>query len=418
MDKVLVVEDSYTVTKILKYVFESQTPFEYVFVGSLEATREILAGEGQQFFAAVVDLHLPDAPDGQAVEVVRDADIPTMVLTAHYDENKRTRLLNQGVVDYLIKESRYSYDYAAKLLNRLHRNRTTQVLVVEDSPVSMKHISKLLRVQQFEVLQATNGLEALAVLAAEPAIKMVIVDHYMPEMDGFELVKKIRHDYNNKDLVIIGLSAEQKGALSAKFIKNGANDFLMKPFCQEEFNCRVMQNLESQELLESVRKASYTDPLTQLHNRRYFFDEGEKLWSKAKASNLQLAVALIDIDHFKEVNDTYGHVAGDRVLQQFSAHLLRFSERFLTARIGGEEFCVILPGLNNEQAVKLMDGFRSNIESAFFTLNESEEASATCSIGVCNVLGGHLDEQVSWADQHLYRAKVTGRNKVLGDVYD
>lgn len=418
MKKVLVVEDSSTVTKILKYVFESQTEFEFLFVDSLKETKKQLEKNESEFFAAVVDLHLPDAPHGQAIELVRDSGIPTIVLTARIDENKRDLLISHGVVDYIIKESRYSYDYVTKLLKRLWSNQNTKVLVVEDSQVSLNHISKLLTNHLFKVVEATNGKEALKVLKANPDIKMVIADHHMPEMDGFELVKTIRHDYKNKDLIIIGLSTTQKGSLSAKFIKNGANDFLVKPFSEEEFHCRIIHNIETQELMDTIRRNAYSDSLTGLPNRRFFFEDGEKLWQTAKAKNQPIAIAVIDIDRFKQINDTFGHVAGDKVLAKLGEKLAIFSEKFLVARVGGEEFYVLMPGVKHQQALQLTESFRRSVNDAAFDIGGDTTIKVTCSAGVSNEVSDTLDEHISVADRYLYKAKMKGRNKIIGDFVE
>ena len=134
------------------------------------------------------------------------------------------------------------------------------MLVVEDSRTSRNHICSLLRKFQFQVHEANDGLEALEELDNHRDIKMVIADHRMPNMDGYELVKAIRHEKRMQDLVFIGLSANGDSVLTSKFIKSGANDFLSKPFYHEEFYCRIMQNLESQEMIQTISCLLYTSP--------------------------------------------------------------------------------------------------------------------------------------------------------------
>ncbi len=298
MKKILIVEDSTTVTKILKHLIKQRTDIDAFFAASYAESETLYREHQDDIFAAVVDLHLPDAPDGETVDFFLSKGLPVIVLTTNYQEEKREALLQKGIVDYIIKESRYSYNFALNLINRLDKNQNIKVLVAEDSSPTRKFIKQLLQKHLYQVLEAENGLQALDVLKENTDIKLLIADYNMPEMDGFELVRSIRHNIDKSDLVIIGLSADGEDALSAKFIKNGANDFLQKPFRHEELYCRVMHNIEELELIEEIRNIANRDYLTGLYNRRYFNEKGELLHSHAVSSQNPLAVAMLDIDHF------------------------------------------------------------------------------------------------------------------------
>jgi diguanylate cyclase (GGDEF)-like protein len=338
-----------------------------------------------------------------------------IVLTGSYDEIRREALVKQGVVDYVVKESRYSYRYAINMINRLYKNQAIQVLVVEDSKPYRKHITRLLVAHKYQVLEAENGLEAMAQLKTHPDIKMVITDYNMPEMDGFELVQAIRRQYEKADMIIIGLSGEDGGLLSIKFIKNGADDFLNKPFQQEEFYCRITNNIESLEQLHRIQELANRDYLTSLYNRRYFCEEGDKLLKQAVKNNTEISLVAIDIDYFKSVNDEYGHEAGDKVLKFFSRELENILGRFLVARIGGEEFCIIVPGLSNIKVVNLINGFKQHLASQIIDVNDDEFVRLAFSAGVTNIKLDTINALLNQADEYLYRAKEAGRNMVIGD---
>ena len=416
MKKILIVEDSATVTKILRHLVNQQPDLEAYFAGTYAESQALYEEHKDEIFASVVDLNLPDAPNGETVDYFLSKELPVIVLTGNYKDETREALLEKGIVDYIIKESRYSYNYVFKLLDRLERNQNIKILIAEDSKPTRSFIKALLEKHLYQVLEATNGLEALDVLKANPDVKLLITDYHMPEMDGFELVKAIRHNVDKSDLVIIGLSGEGKGSLSAKFIKNGANDFLPKPFYHEEFYCRIIHNIESLEHIEKIRDNANRDYLTGLHNRRFFHEQGDKLYQQAKQSGKPLAAAVIDIDHFKKINDVYGHTGGDAILTYFAQELAHTFERFSVARLGGEEFAVLLPGLNNEQAVTLLDRFRSIVASLSIPVDhEDVDTTITISTGVTNYLHETLDQQIDYADQLLYHAKNAGRNIVVGD---
>lgn len=412
--KIIIIEDSSIVTKIIRHILRAEPNIDASFAASFAEAKELYERLKDEVFLALVDLNLPDAPDGEVVDYMLEKKVPTVVLTGSFDEKKRDKLQSKGIVDYVTKEGRYSYKYAIKLVHRLYANQSIKVLAVDDSSVSRGFICQLLHRHKYQVLEACDGIEAIRILLDNPNIKLLITDYNMPKMDGFQLVQNIRYKYEKSDLIIIGLSSEEQRGLSTKFIKNGANDFLQKPFNHEEFHCRVTHNVESLELIEKIQDSANRDYLTNVYNRRYFFQEGEKLYEQAKAANTQLAAATIDIDLFKNVNDNYGHNTGDIVLKKVSTLLSESLSRFLVARAGGEEFFILLPGLDNEKALSLIDKIRS-IACTIPIDTGSGDIYISFSGGVCNQLCETLDEQLSMADTYLYRAKDAGRNLIIGD---
>jgi diguanylate cyclase (GGDEF)-like protein len=414
-NKVLIVEDSSVILKVLKHLAKQSLQLEPLFASSMAQAKSIYEEHKDELFAGIIDLALPDAPNGEMVDFLLTENFPVIVLTGSYDEVRRETLVKQGVVDYVVKESRYSYRYAINMVNRLYKNQTLQVLVVEDSKPYRTHITRLLVAHKYQVLEAGNGLEAMAQLKTHPNIKMVITDYNMPEMDGFELVQAIRRQYEKADMIVIGLSGEAGGLLSIKFIKNGADDFLNKPFQQEEFYCRITNNIESLEQLHRIQELANRDYLTSLYNHRYFCEEGGKLLKQAVKNNTEISLVAIDIDNFKSVNDEYGHEAGDEVLKFFSRELENILGRFLIARIGGVEFCMIVPGLSNIKVVNLVNGFKKHLASQIIDVNDDEFVRLAFSAGVTNIKLDTINALLNQADEYLYRAKEAGRNIVMGD---
>ena len=235
----------------------------------------------------------------------------------------------------------------------------------------------------------------------------------MPEMNGFELVAKIRKEYSSDELAIIGISGHGSGLLSAKFLKKGANDFICKPFLNEEFHCRINQNIEILEHIAAVREASNKDYLTGLWNRRQFFDLGKTLYENAKRGNLNITLAMIDIDHFKRINDSYGHAVGDAALKQVARLLAaNLRDADIVSRYGGEEFCVMTTNMSKQEAKMAFERIRKRIENAKIH-TKSCEMTLTVSIGVTTRILDTLDATISLADEFLYQAKQNGRNRVI-----
>ncbi len=412
--KVLIVEDSSMVLKVIRHVANQIPDFEYLYAMDFASAREIVEREGDELFAAMVDLNLPDAPDGEVVDYVLKKGISTIVLTASFDEERREKLLSKGIVDYVTKEGKFSYQYAINLLKRIQKNQNIKVLLVDDSETSRYHVRNLLKQHLFHIYEACSGPEAIKILLANPDIKLLITDYNMAQMNGAELVQNIRHKYEKADMAIIGISADGEGPLSAKFIKAGANDFLHKPFHPEEFHCRVQHNIEALEHIELIRDAADRDYLTGVYNRRYFFNRGEELYQHAQEKGSPMAAAVLDVDHFKRLNDAYGFDGGDSLLQEFTNILREHLSRFLLARPSGEEFFILMPGLDNTKALALLSGIQEKVlKTPLFWGDDTIYLSF--SAGVSNLLGESLQEQLNIANNYLSRAKEAGRNLVVGD---
>ncbi|MGD8385914.1 MAG: diguanylate cyclase [Desulfobacteraceae bacterium] len=410
--KILVVEDSRSVSGFLCRQIEESLEFEAVPAYSL-AEAQAIVEEDPAFFVAVLDLNLPDAPDGEIVDYIRQKGIPAVILTATFDEKLREEILGKHVVDYVLKDSQHSLDVVKELIQRIYRNQDIAILLVDPSREFRSYCRTLLEAHKYTVMEAETGAQGLDVLSAHPGILLVITDFNMPSMDGFEFVSRVRERFGKNDVGIIGLSAQGSGLVSAKFLKKGANDFLSKPFVSEEFYARVTQNIELIEFIRQLREIAIRDPLTRLYNRRYYFDAGEKLLEESRETDTPVTVAMIDIDWFKEVNDRFGHDAGDEVLVQLAERLMRtFGKSHIVSRIGGEEFSVLAYGLHGTRAVRIFEDFRRLIESMSIPYG-SETVRFTISIGLCCEENQPLAHLIREADRRLYRAKQSGRNRVV-----
>jgi len=412
--KILVVEDSRALAALIKKKLERELQLAVDAADTLAAVKSLVEGHRPDYFLAVLDLCLPDAPDGEVVDYISGQGIPAVVLTGTFNERLRDELFTKNVIDYFLKGQR-NLDLVVQTVRRVHRNQSSKVLVVDDSRFSRNYIAKLLRRQNFQTLEAADGVEACKVVESEPDIKLIITDYHMPNMDGCQLIDELRKKHGKDRLAVIGVSASDENYLSAKFIKFGANDFINKPFSVEEFYCRVNLNLELLDLMQQIKEASNTDYLTKLFNRRYFFDVARRLYERHKRQGEPMALAMMDIDHFKRINDGYGHDAGDAALKQ-TANLLksRFRANDILARFGGEEFCALMAPIDRDDAIRKLEEVRAQIaETPLFF--ESQEIRATISIGLALDGESSLEKMISKADQRLYQAKSSGRNRVVYD---
>lgn len=412
--KVLLVEDSRTYALALSRRLETELQLPIVVCQSLNELHEVVTEDRAAFTLAVVDLNLPDAPRGEAIDFTVQRRIPTIVHTASFDIETRNRIMERDVIDYVPKDSAYTLETVVATARRALCNRQIRILVVDDTAATRKLLTHMLKVQQYQVIEAESGDEALSLIQDNPDIRLVVSDYYMPEMDGYELTRRIRRQFASDRLRVIGVSSSSDRMVSVGFLKAGANDFISMPFIPEELQCRIASNVETLEQIEQLHNLASRDALTGLFNRRYFFESAEKLIAEARAKNLPSAIAILDIDDFKHLNDSHGHDFGDQALAKVARYLAQSVEGagHLLARIGGEEFAILFPGLNTKAALRLSDHIRLDLSHETLLVDD-QQITLTVSIGVAEINGqGSLDQYLIAADRALYAAKHEGRNCV------
>ncbi|WP_135081310.1 diguanylate cyclase [Terasakiella sp. SH-1] len=413
---ILLVESSRTVAFMVMAELAKTIEAEVHWASSTEQALLFIEKNGIGYYKfAISGLNLSDSNKGDIINVITEYQIPTVIFSASFDLLVRQKLLSiPGVVDYVVKESPAAFRYLANLIYRLAHNKGLKALVVEEDRSTRLYITELLRQYEFKVLETDSGEEAVDIIEQHEDLKLVVTDYKMQPMDGFELIKKIRERHSKEELAIIGLSESNEQALSARFIKTGANDFLIKPFHPEEFFCRVTQNIELIEKTQKLLDGAMKDFLTGVFNRRYFLDQGAENLERLHYEGKDAWVSILDIDHFKSINDNYGHDVGDEVLKSLSAQLknsLRAND--ILARLGGEEFGLIIEAVDRPQIEKLLERIRKRIESKPYE-SLKERRNVTASFGCVKLQSGEeLGEALKRADKMLYQAKESGRNKVV-----
>ncbi|MCH9743251.1 MAG: response regulator [Proteobacteria bacterium] len=407
--RVLVVEDTATWTQMLTYTLINELKVTVIAADSLEKAVQLL--EQYEFDAAVTDLCLPDAANGEVVKHLLEKQIPTWVLTGSLDAKVKKLFLDRPIVDYVVKEGSFCLDYIATSIKRFWENKKKTVLIVDDSRSFRASLSAILETQNFNVITAVDGVSALRKMEENTGVSLVLTDYEMPNMNGIDLCRELRRKYHKDKLAIIALSATESD-VSAHFIKSGANDFLGKPYSKEELICRVNQNIDAIDRIEKIRLMIDTDFLTGINNRRSCFTTGAEIWNDNIAKNGFSVAVMIDIDYFKNINDTYGHDIGDEVIKLLANRIKHCSDKFNAAgyRLGGEEFAMILP-ISFEGSLAAIEELRQEIESTVLTVND-KEIKFTISVGIHVDSSGELDEGLKYADNNLYESKRSGRNRI------
>lgn len=410
---VLICEYSKFISKYIYNAIKQDSNLEPIIFSSFKEFEGFIEKNSDNILCAVLGLVLPDAPNGEAVDVCLKNKVPSIVFTSTINDDIRDTLIKKGVADYVLKDSNNSLDYVVKIIKRLYKNKEIKILIVDDSSVSRKFMEEILCSHNFQVLSVKNSEEALSVLDKNKDIKLMLIDENMPGMKGSDLVNNIRKSFSKEQMAIIGISSYSNSLLTVEFLKRGANDFILKPFYREEFCLRIMQNIEILEMFESQKVYATTDFLTGLYNRRFLFDAGRTLLENAKRNNLGLSLAIIDVDNFKTINDTYGHLFGDMVLSNLAKLIKnRFRAGDIVSRLGGDEFCVIgIMGVNN---VDVLDSLRKYIASYDFS-DADISIRLTVSVGVTTKLANSVESMIKHADKMLYKSKKLGRNVVSID---
>lgn len=292
--------------------------------------------------------------------------------------------------------------------------RFSRVLVVDDSRMMRKLLQHLLEGAGYSVAFAEQGTEALETLVREP-FDFVLTDRNMPGMDGMELCRRIRGMTLPHYVYIALMTSEDAAADIVMALDAGADDFLSKPIMAPVMLAQLRTAERFLALERKLRLLSRQDPLTQVLNRRTFQELVEREWSLSQRYLTPLSCVMLDIDHFKTINDRFGHPAGDEVLRQFS-ELLQMSCRRpdYVCRYGGEEFCILLPNTDLAGAQVCAQRCLEAIRRARFHFG-IEEVLITASLGIAERVQGQSSAElmINSADQALLIAKRRGRNQIV-----
>ena len=291
-----------------------------------------------------------------------------------------------------------------------------RVLIAEDEEVGLYMLQSALTKAGYEVVTATDGREAWEILQRHDTPQLAIIDWMMPGLDGLEVCRRVRDSRTTMYVYIIMLTGKARKEDIVAGMQAGADDYLAKPFDADELRVRVRAGERIVALQEALRVQATQDALTGAMNRGAIFDVLKRELALSARNGTPIGVVMCDLDHFKQINDTHGHPAGDAVLREASSRLKGVLRSYDTlGRYGGEEFMLVLPSCTAEHAVEVSERARRALAVPPVTTG-STTVSISASFGVAQGGGTvlDLDEVIRAADEALYRAKRAGRNRVEG----
>ncbi|HEX14155.1 MAG: diguanylate cyclase [Desulfurella sp.] len=415
--RILICDDSSTIRAIIKKELQDYYDLE-IFDDGIYAYDFLL--KDQRFDFAIIDGEMPQMGGFELLRRIKEElnliFLPVVILTANEGDYYEKQAFNLGAFDFLKKPFkqgqllRYLLDYFNEELTE------GSVLVIEDSTIQNETICQQLRLKNMQPISANNAVEAMRYLLSGIDIDVILMDIFLPQYTGYDLISILKSDERFSFIPIVGLTAFKEKDILSEILNLGADDFIYKPYNINEFFSRVRANIRISKLIKKLKETSEKDYLTGIYNRRTFFHFLENLTALSVRENKPLSFVILDIDYFKKINDTYGHDIGDFVLKKLAEIVLKMTRRAdVFGRYGGEEFCLALPNTDLYGACLLANKIRSTISQTIMTFNKYKTISfsITISAGVAEFTKGmEIDTLVKIADKNLYLAKENGRNRV------
>jgi two-component system, cell cycle response regulator len=298
-----------------------------------------------------------------------------------------------------------------------------KMLIVEDDPLQRRLLEASLTRAGYDVVQAEDGAQAWEILQRE-RISLVITDWMMPTLSGLELIRRIREANFPNYTYIILVTAKDRREDVVNGLECGADDYLTKPFDPNEMRARVKIGLrilsyESQlrDSLNQLHTMATYDSLTNLFNRRAVYERAQTELERAGREGRSISIVMLDIDHFKDVNDKHGHLVGDQALRMVASTIAQSKRSYdLAGRWGGEEFLLVLPATGIQEASEVAERMRKSVAVLRFPLTNGDNLKLRVSLGVSSVDSNEnfptLGQLIQQADDALYGAKHQGRNRV------
>lgn len=450
--RVLVVDDVEPNVRLLEAKLQHEY---YTVLTAFSGEQAIIKAQSENPDVILLDVMMPGLDGYETCKRIKEdpktAHIPVVMVTALDQKNDRIKGLSVGADDFLSKpiddvlllarvrslarfksvsdelRSREAVGRRFGVIDNLNSaedGSSARILILEDDNRRGDRVRRVLEKEQRPMLmEQANSLGP----DGHSTVELMIVSTSGIAFDGLRLAAHIRSQFTTRNLPILAIVDSDDRDKALRALDLGVNDIIFRPIDEDEMAARVKTLVKRKRYIESLRESvdqtmekAVTDQLTGLHNRRYMESQLKALLDRANHGGAPVSVLIADIDHFKRVNDLFGHDAGDDVIRQFSERLAsNFRPRDLACRFGGEEFVVIMPDTAPEDAMQIAERLRHSIADAPFYIGRNrDQLDVTCSVGVSvgNQVSDIPETVLKRADQALYSAKQCGRNRVMAQA--
>lgn len=381
-------------------------------VNTASAVRKLLKSHPDEYVLAVVDTRLPDAPDGEVLEVLTENSIPTIALSSVITENVADRLQNRHIIDCVLRRNDDDITLIADIVERTLRNHQRKIIFFSNNDFNRKSIRQLLDIHRYTVVDVRNEADIRRQLGDHADTALVLIDYLSIQHNELQLINSLRQQYRREDLSIAVVCNEHNTSSSARMLRAGATDIIYRQHNTEEFYYRIQQCVESVERVREIKFSTMRDLLTGLYNRDYLFDIGEKLFASASRGDSPLTVAVIQIDNVRELTTTHGIDVSNAVLK--SAALLladEFRKNDVLARFSADKFICLATNVGSHNARMVFERVRQKVAKTHIECG-SLVVSTTATIGVSTSSNESFLDMIASAERKLDSAVQNGTNTI------
>lgn len=410
----LIVDDQKSIVQLLQKNLEKISPIPVLTCHSLSEVKQTIANPELKIEVCLCDLNLPDAPKGETIELLNQHQITAVVLSGTFNETTRQEMLKKQVADFVLKDSPASIDYAIEVMLNIYRNAQREILLLSSSKSTYRNFLEALVKRHRYQVKTTDQFPKVDSLDDKKLPSMIIIEDssLLGNSQVMSFLSAVRQTFDSHQLPIMACEPKPNLANAIKMMKYGVNDFFNSQATPEEIHVRIRQNIELSESYKAVEFLSQIDPLTELYNRRHFVKMGEDRFQQCKLNQTPFFTIMVDIDHFKSVNDSYGHPKGDEVIRYTAQMIQAIFNTEIVGRFGGEEFCIFGCSDDSPSIAETITQKTNLLLKTIETQSDIDTGIAfTLSAGVC-FQGEDIFQAINFADKALYFSKENGRNQV------
>lgn len=411
MQKILIYEENQDYMMLLKELLKNDNLFvEYINVMNFKEFKDNI----NNVKLVIIDERFLEKEEIK--NLLYDSKKPFILLIDFNNNEIISKYGNEELIDYIIKTDLTNINYTKGIIEQYFKRENEKILLISKDEELIKKFTKFINRFNKSLIISNSFYEVPKILYRQ-RINIIFTEYFLETekaIDSFDMINSLRTNYKKNTLSIIALTdyGRTKEGLSTKFLRTGGNDFLFKECNVIEFYSRLVANYEILDLFNKIEDRAIKDYLTNIYNRRYFFEYGSNKYMKSKRNNKDLYLIVMDIDKFKKINDEYGHDVGDLVIKEFVRGIRELipTNNSLFARLGGEEFGLMIWDYKYEEIEKNLEEIMFYFRNKKIQIQEDKELQITVSIGVTNDYSEDLDKMMKISDELLYDVKNNGRN--------